>query len=87
MAAAGVTVEPYFPDLRLVVAGGGDPNLCQPIGRPARDHTHRVRFTGRAVARRSKREFTGFVPDQELFALLPVVPLILCTLGPARGEL
>ena len=58
-------IEPYFPDLRLVVAGSGDPEeMAEWL--PLRDYSR----TGRTVYRSSgsalEVEFTGFVLAEDL---------------------
>jgi phosphatidylinositol alpha-mannosyltransferase len=58
-------IEPYFPDLRLVVAGGGDPEEVTDW-LPLRDYTRPGRTVYRSAGSAVEVEFTGFVPDQEL---------------------
>jgi phosphatidyl-myo-inositol alpha-mannosyltransferase len=58
-------VEPYFPDLRLVVAGGGDPEeVAQWL--PLRDYTRPGRTIYRSAGLALEVEFAGFVPDEDL---------------------
>jgi phosphatidylinositol alpha-mannosyltransferase len=58
-------VEPYYPDLRLVVAGGGDPEeMAQWL--PLRDHSRRERTLYRSAGSALEVEFVGFVPAEDL---------------------
>jgi len=58
-------VEPYFPNLRLVVAGGGDPEtLAEWL--PLRDYTRPGRTIYRSAGSAMEVEFTGFVPADDL---------------------
>jgi phosphatidylinositol alpha-mannosyltransferase len=58
-------VEPYYPDLRLVVAGGGDPeDMAQWL--PLRDYSRRGRTVYRSAGSALEVEFVGFVPDGDL---------------------
>jgi phosphatidylinositol alpha-mannosyltransferase len=58
-------VEPYFPDMRLVVAGGGDPEeLSQWL--PLRDHSVRGKTLYRSAGSALEVEFVGFVPAEDL---------------------
>jgi phosphatidylinositol alpha-mannosyltransferase len=58
-------VEPFFPDLRLVVAGGGDPDeMAQWL--PLRDSTRRNRNVYRSAGSALEVEFVGFVPADDL---------------------
>ncbi|MEO5952375.1 MAG: glycosyltransferase family 4 protein, partial [Chloroflexia bacterium] len=58
-------VEPYFPDLRLVVAGSGDPeSLAEWL--PLRDYTRPGRTIYRSAGSAMEVEFTGFVPADDL---------------------
>lgn len=58
-------VEPYFPDLRLVVAGGGDPEeMAQWL--PLRDHSRRDRTVYRSAGSALEVEFVGFVSAEDL---------------------
>ena len=58
-------VEPYYPDLRLVVAGGGDPEeMAQ--WQPLRDHSRRERTLYRSAGSALEVEFVGFVPADDL---------------------
>ncbi len=63
-------VEPYFPDLRLVVAGSGDPESAAEW-LPLRDYSRpRVGGTERTIYRSAgsamEVEFTDFVPSEDL---------------------
>lgn len=59
------TVEPYFPDLRLVVAGSGDPeDMAQWL--PLRDYTRTARTVYRSPGSAMEVEFTGFVSGEDL---------------------
>ena len=58
-------LEPYFPDLRLVVAGGGDPSSLAewlPLRDPSRPDQAIYRSAGSAL----EVEFVGFVPADDL---------------------
>jgi phosphatidylinositol alpha-mannosyltransferase len=58
-------VEPYFPDLRLVVAGSGDPeSLAEWL--PLRDYTRPGRTIYRSAGSALEVEFTGFVSADDL---------------------
>lgn len=58
-------IEPYFPDLRLVVAGSGDPeSLAEWL--PLRDYTRPGRTIYRSAGSVMEVEFTGFVPADDL---------------------
>ncbi len=58
-------VEPYFPDLRLVVAGGGDPvDMAEWL--PLRDYARPGRVVYRSAGSAIEVEFTGFVPAEDL---------------------
>jgi phosphatidylinositol alpha-mannosyltransferase len=58
-------VEPYFPDLRLIVAGGGDPNqLAEWL--PLRDTSRPDRTIFRSAGSALEVEFTGFVSAEDL---------------------
>ncbi len=58
-------VETYFPDLRLVVAGGGDPeSMAEWL--PLRDYTRPGRTIYRSSGSALEVEFTGFVPAEDL---------------------
>lgn len=58
-------IEPYFPDLRLVVAGGGDPeSVAEWL--PLRDYTRRDRTIYRSAGSALEVEFTGFVSADDL---------------------
>ncbi|MDQ6693818.1 MAG: glycosyltransferase family 4 protein [Chloroflexota bacterium] len=58
-------VEPYFPDLRVVVAGKGDPeSVAEWL--PLRDYTRRNRTIYRSAGSALDVEFTGFVPAADL---------------------
>ncbi|HST04320.1 MAG TPA: glycosyltransferase family 4 protein [Chloroflexia bacterium] len=58
-------VEPYFPDLRLVVAGSGDPEEMADW-LPLRDQTRPDRIIYRSAGSVMEVEFTGFVPAADL---------------------
>ncbi|MFL5733820.1 MAG: glycosyltransferase family 4 protein [Chloroflexia bacterium] len=58
-------IEPYFADLRVVVAGGGDPEEVADW-LPLRDYTRPGRTVYRSAGSALEVEFTGFVPDQDL---------------------
>jgi phosphatidylinositol alpha-mannosyltransferase len=58
-------VEPYFPDLRLVVAGRGDPEYMAEW-LPLRDYTRRDRLIYRSAGSAMEVEFTGFVTAEDL---------------------
>ncbi|MFL5732113.1 MAG: glycosyltransferase family 4 protein [Chloroflexia bacterium] len=58
-------VELYFPDLRLVVAGGGDPDEVADW-LPLRDYTQPGRTIFRSAGSAMEVEFAGFVSDDEL---------------------
>lgn len=59
------TVEPYFPDLRLVVAGSGDPeDMADWL--PLRDYTRTGRTVYRSPGSALEIEFTGFVSGEDL---------------------
>jgi phosphatidylinositol alpha-mannosyltransferase len=58
-------VEPFFPDLRVVVAGGGDPDeLAEWL--PLRDYSRTGRTIYRSAGSALEVEFTGFVPADDL---------------------
>jgi phosphatidylinositol alpha-mannosyltransferase len=58
-------VEPYFPDLRVVVAGSGDPDeLVEWL--PLRDYSRPDRVIYRSSGSLLEIEFTGFVPAEQL---------------------
>ena len=58
-------VEPYFPDLRLIVAGSGDPeDMAEWL--PLRDHTRTDRVVYRSPGSALQVEFTGFVSGDDL---------------------
>ena len=58
-------VEPYFPDLRLVVAGKGDPDeMAEWL--PLRDYSRQGRVIYRSAGSALEVEFTGFVSAEEL---------------------
>jgi phosphatidylinositol alpha-mannosyltransferase len=58
-------VEPYFPDLRLVVAGSGDPeDMAEWL--PLRDYTRTDRVVYRSPGSALQVEFTGFVSSDDL---------------------
>ncbi len=58
-------IEPYFPDLRLVVAGSGDPNeVAEWL--PLRDYSRAGRVIYRSAGSALEVEFTGFVPAEDL---------------------
>lgn len=58
-------VEPYFPDLRLVVAGSGDPeDMAEWL--PLRDYTRTDRVVYRSPGSALQVEFTGFVSGEDL---------------------
>jgi phosphatidylinositol alpha-mannosyltransferase len=58
-------VEPYFPDLRVVVAGKGDPeSVAEWL--PLRDYTRPNRTIYRSAGSALEVEFVGFVPPEEL---------------------
>ena len=58
-------IEPYFPDLRLVVAGSGDPDSVAEW-LPLRDYTRPERQIYRTAGSVMEVEFTGFVPAADL---------------------
>ena len=58
-------VEPYFPDLRLVVAGSGDPDSVAEW-LPLRDYTRPEWQIYRSAGSALEVEFTGFVPAADL---------------------
>ncbi|MEO8287186.1 MAG: glycosyltransferase family 4 protein [Chloroflexota bacterium] len=58
-------VEPYFPDLRLVVAGRGDPEAVAEW-LPLRDYTRPERTIYRSAGSALEVEFTGFVSPEDL---------------------
>ena len=58
-------IEPYFPDLRLVVAGSGDPDSVAEW-MPLRDYTRPDRRIYRSAGSVMEVEFTGFVPAADL---------------------
>lgn len=58
-------VEPYFPDLRLVVAGGGDPETLADW-LPLRDYSKGERTIYRSAGSAVEIEFTGFVSAADL---------------------
>jgi phosphatidylinositol alpha-mannosyltransferase len=58
-------IEPYFPDLRLVVAGSGDPDSVAEW-MPLRDYTRPDRRIYRSACSVMEVEFTGFVPAADL---------------------
>lgn len=58
-------VEPYFPDLRLVVAGRGDPESVSDW-LPLRDYTRPNRTIYRSAGSLLEVEFTGFVSAEDL---------------------
>ena len=58
-------VEPYFPDLRLVVAGSGDPEeFAEWL--PLRDYSRTDRVVYRSSGSASEVVFTGFLPAEDL---------------------
>jgi phosphatidylinositol alpha-mannosyltransferase len=58
-------VEPYFPDLRLVVAGSGDPEeFAEWL--PLRDYARPDRRVYRSAGSALEVEFTGFVSSDDL---------------------
>lgn len=58
-------VEPYFPDLRLVVAGSGDPEeFAEWL--PLRDYSRPNRRIYRSAGSALEVEFTGFVSSEDL---------------------
>jgi phosphatidylinositol alpha-mannosyltransferase len=58
-------VEPYFPDLRLVVAGSGDPeDMAEWL--PLRDYSRQDRVVYRSPGSALSVEFTGFVSGDDL---------------------
>lgn len=58
-------IEPYFPDLRLVVAGSGDPEeFAEWL--PLRDYSRHGRVIYRSAGSALEVEFTGFVPADDL---------------------
>ena len=58
-------VEPYFPDLRLVVGGRGEPEtLAEWL--PLRDYSSGERTVYRSAGSAMEVEFTGFVPAEDL---------------------
>jgi phosphatidylinositol alpha-mannosyltransferase len=58
-------VEPYFPDLRLVVAGSGDPaEFAEWL--PLRDYSRSGRTIYRSAGSALEVEFTGFVSEEDL---------------------
>jgi phosphatidylinositol alpha-mannosyltransferase len=58
-------VEQFFPDLRLVVAGGGDPGELEEW-LPLRDYSRTGRTIYRSAGSVMEVEFTGFVPAGDL---------------------
>jgi phosphatidylinositol alpha-mannosyltransferase len=58
-------VQPYFPDLRLVVAGSGDPEEMEPW-LPLRDYSRPDRVVYRSAGSTLEVEFVGFVPAEQL---------------------
>jgi phosphatidylinositol alpha-mannosyltransferase len=58
-------VEPFFPDLRLVVAGSGDPEEAAEW-LPLRDYSRENRVIYRSAGSAMEVEFTGFVAAQDL---------------------
>jgi phosphatidylinositol alpha-mannosyltransferase len=58
-------IEPYFPDARLVVAGGGDPEAMVEW-LPLRDLSRPDRAIYRSSGSALEVEFTGFVPADDL---------------------
>ncbi len=58
-------VEPYFPDLRLVVAGRGDPDAVSDW-LPLHDYTRPNRTIYRSAGSALEVEFTGFVEPNDL---------------------
>lgn len=58
-------IEPYFPDLRLVVAGSGDPDTVAEW-LPLRDYTRRDQVVYRSAGSALEVVFTGFVPADDL---------------------
>lgn len=58
-------VEPYFPDLRLVVAGKGDPELMAEW-LPLRDYTRRDLAVYRSPGSALEVVFTGFASHEDL---------------------
>lgn len=58
-------VEPYFPDVRLVVAGSGDPEeFAEWL--PLRDYSRTDRVVYRSSGSASEVVFTGFLPAEDL---------------------
>src|SRR5436190_7255013 len=58
-------IEPYFPDLRLVVAGSGDPiEIAEWL--PLRDYSRPGKTVYRSAGSALEVEFTGFVPPEDL---------------------
>jgi phosphatidylinositol alpha-mannosyltransferase len=58
-------VEPYFPDVRLVVAGGGDAeDMAQWL--PLRQYSRRGRTVYRSAGSALEVEFVGFVSAEDL---------------------
>src|SRR5439155_23461967 len=58
-------VEPYFPDLRLVVAGSGEPSeMIEWL--PLRDYARPGRTIYRSAGSALEVEFTGMVPIEDL---------------------
>lgn len=58
-------IEPYFPDLRLVVAGSGDPDeMAEWL--PLRDYSRNDRVIFRSAGSAMEVEFTGFVGADDL---------------------
>ncbi len=62
---AASIVEPYFPDLRIVVAGKGDPEAMAEW-LPLRDWTRPGRTVYRSPGTALEVEFTGFVSEADL---------------------
>jgi phosphatidylinositol alpha-mannosyltransferase len=58
-------VEPYFPDLRVVVAGKGDPEAVAEW-LPLRDYSRPNRTIYRSAGSALEVEFTGFVSPEDL---------------------
>jgi phosphatidylinositol alpha-mannosyltransferase len=58
-------IEPYFPDLRLIVAGSGDPDeMAEWL--PLRDYSRQGRVIYRSAGSALEVEFTGFVSAEDL---------------------
>ncbi len=58
-------IEPYFPDLRVVVAGKGDPEDAAEW-LPLRDYSRPHRQVYRSAGSALEVEFTGFVSEEDL---------------------